>query len=301
MAQGRLPGPDRHELTGLVMDNERPSGKAVQMDNSRSRGFSEASIPQAYERFMLRQIFEPWARELTAHAMLQAGWSVLDVASGLGPVAREAAAAVGPSGRVVASDISEAMLALAGGWPHLDGQASIEFLPGPATAIAAPNDSFDAVLCQHGLQFFADRALAVSEMHRVMLPGGVLVLSTWAAERPLGLFGAMIEMLQELGVAEPFHRAFDPGSYRMATGELTDMLKTAGFRDVNVHTSELKVRWDTAESAASTLFGTPFGPVVAALPGDTQDQARNRLITKLGESAGGVTVLTASNIARAFK
>jgi hypothetical protein len=40
---------------------------------------------------------------------------------------------------------------------------------------------------------------------------------------------------------------------------------------------------------------------VAALPGDTQDQARNRLITKLGESAGGVTVLTASNIARAFK
>ena len=266
------------------------------MDNSRSRGFTAASVPQAYERFMLRQMFEPWARELTAHAVLQAGWSVLDVASGLGPVAREAAAAVGPSGRVVASDVSEAMLALASGWPELDGQASVEFLLGPATAIAAANDSFDAVLCQHGLQFLADPGLAVSEMHRVLLPGGVLVLSTWAAERSLGLFGPMIETLQEL-----FPRAFDPGSYRMATGELTDLLKTAGFRDVNVHTSELKVRWDTAESAASTLFGPPFGPAVATLPGDTQDQARNRLITKLGESGGGVTVLTASNIARAFK
>lgn len=271
------------------------------MDSSRSRGFTQASIPQAYERFMLRQIFEPWARELTAHAGLQAGWSVLDVASGLGPVAREAAAAAGSSGRVVASDISEAMLELAGTWPHLAGKASIEFLLSPATAIAASNDSFDAVLCQHGLQFFPDRALAVSEMQRVMLPGGVLVLSTWAAERPLGLFGAMIETLQELGVGEPFPGAFDTGSYRMAAGELEDLLKTAGFRDINVHTSERKVRWEAAESAANTLFGTPFGPVVAALPGDIQDQARNRLITKLGESAGGVTVLTASNIARAFK
>jgi ubiquinone/menaquinone biosynthesis C-methylase UbiE len=271
------------------------------MDNSRSQGFTASSIPQAYERFMLRQMFEPWAKELTAQAGLQAGWSVLDLASGLGPVAREAAAAVGPSGRVVASDISEAMLALASRWPHLAGQAPVEFLLGPATAIAATNDSFDAVLCQHGLQFFADRALAVSEMHRVMLPGGVLVLSTWAAERPLGLFGAMIETLQELGVAEPFPRAFDPGSYRMAAEDLTDLLKTAGFRDVSVHTSERKVRWDSAVSAANSLFGTPFGPIVAALPGDTQDQARNRLITKLGESASGVTVLTASNIARAFK
>src|SRR5580704_7030812 len=101
------------------------------MDNSRSRGFTAVSVPQAYERFMLRQMFEPWARELTAHAVLQAGWSVLDVATGLGPVAREAAAAVGPSGRVVASDISEAMLALASRWPNLSGQASVEFLLSP--------------------------------------------------------------------------------------------------------------------------------------------------------------------------
>lgn len=270
-------------------------------ENSRSQGFTEASVPEGYERFMLRQLFEPWARELVGHALLQPGWSVLDVASGLGPVAREAAAAVGPSGRVVASDISEPMLALAAAWPQLAGQAPVEFLPCPATAIAAQDDTFDAVLCQQGLQFFPDRALAIEEMRRVTLPGGVLVLSTWAAERPLGLFGAMSETLQELGVAEPFPRAFDPGSYCMAGAELTDLLRTAGFRDVQVHASELKARWDTTESAAGTLLGTPFGPAVSALPGDAQDQVRNRLITKLGESAGGITVLTASNVARAVK
>src|ERR1700722_13736838 len=95
--RGGPKAPDWHELT--AMDNERPSGKAVRMDNSRSRGFTAVSVPQAYERFMLRQMYEPWARELTSHAVLQTGWSVLDVASGLGPVAREAAGGVGPSRR----------------------------------------------------------------------------------------------------------------------------------------------------------------------------------------------------------
>jgi ubiquinone/menaquinone biosynthesis C-methylase UbiE len=271
------------------------------MDSSRSRGFTEASIPEGYERFLLRQLFEPWARELVGQAKLQPGWSVLDVASGLGPVAREAAAAVGPAGRVVASDISEPMLALAAARQGLAGRAPIEFLPCPASAIAARDDSFDAVLCQHGLQFFPDRAMAVREMHRVALPGGVLVLSIWAAERPLGLFGAMSETLQELGVAEPFPQAFDPGSYRMHIAELKELLQTSGCRDVQVHTTELEARWESAETAASTLLGTPFGPVVSALPGDAQDQVRNRLITKLGGSADGVTVPTASNIARAVK
>jgi len=269
------------------------------MDMSRSRGF--ASIPEGYERFMLHQLFEPWARTLVGQAHLQPGWSVLDVASGLGPAAREAAAAVGPAGRVVASDISEPMLALAAARPRPAGSAPIEFIPGPASAIAAPDDIFDAVLCQHGLQFFADRAAAIREMHRVALPDGVVVLSTWAAERPLGLFGPMGETLQELGVAEPYPGAFDPGSYRMSAAELADLLRASGWRGVQVQTIELDASWASAETAASTLLGTPFGPVVAALPGDAQDQVHNRLITKLGGAADGVTVRTVSNIARGVK
>src|ERR1700684_3975599 len=115
------------------------------VNDARSHGFTQVSVPYAYERFMLRQLFEPWARELVPRAALRRGWSVLDVASGLGPVARLAAAAVGSAGRVVASDISEAMLALASRWPNLAGQPSVEFMLRPATAIAAPIDGFDAV------------------------------------------------------------------------------------------------------------------------------------------------------------
>jgi SAM-dependent methyltransferase len=176
-------------------------------EGARSLGFAQVSIPEGYDRFMLRQLFEPWAAELVARAEIGRGHRVLDVASGLGPVARLAAEAAGPGGCVAASDISAAMLALAAARPADPGWAPIEYLECPASAITARDDSFDAVLCQHGLQFFPDRAAAAREMRRVARPGGIVVLSTWAAEHPLGLFGPVNETLREAGLAEPFPRA----------------------------------------------------------------------------------------------
>jgi len=59
--------------------------------------------------------------------------------------------------------------------------------------------------------------------------------------------------------------------------------------------------WPTAEAATSTLLGTPFGPLVSALSADAQHQLRARLAGKLGDSAGGVTVRTVSDVDRGTK
>jgi hypothetical protein len=91
------------------------------------------------------------------------------------------------------------------------------------------------------------------------------------------------------------------GSYCLNVADLADLLQEAGFRDVSVQTAELDAIWPTAEEAASTLLGTPFGPLVAALPADAQQQLRARLASMLGDSAGRVTVRTVSNIARGTK
>jgi SAM-dependent methyltransferase len=250
---------------------------------------------------MLGQLFEPWAAHLITRAGVKPGCSVLDVASGLGPVARLAAEAAGPGGRVVASDISGAMLAVASARPHSSGWAAIEYLQCPASAMAAEDDSFDVVLCQHGLQFFPDRAAAAAEMCRVVRPGGTAVMSTWAAEHPLGLFGPMVEALQETGMTEPFPGAFDVDSYCLNVADLADLLRAAGFGDVVVETVALDAIWPTAEEATSAMLGTPFGPLVSALPADAQQQLRASLASKLGGSADGVTVRTVSNVARGTK
>jgi len=271
------------------------------VDGSRSGSFTQVSVPDGYARFMLGQLFEPWAADLITRASLKPGCRVLDVASGLGPVARLAAEAAGPGGRVVASDISAAMLAAASARPPGPGWAAIQYLQCPASAIAADNDSFDVVLCQQGLQFFSDRAAAVAEMRRVVRPGGTAVISAWAAGRPLGLFGPMIEALQETGVSEPFPGAFDDASYCLGVAELADLLRAAGFGGVDVQTVELDATWPTAEAATSTLLGTPFGPQVSALPAEARQQLRARLASKLGSRAHSITVHTVSNIARGTK
>ena len=271
------------------------------MDRSRSGSFTQVSVPDGYARFMLGPLFEPWAADLIARAGLKPGCCVLDVASGLGPVARLAAQAAGPGGRVVAADISAAMLAAAAARPQGPGRATMEYLECSASAIAADDDSFDVVLCQQGLQFFPDRAAAVAEMRRVARPGGTAVVSTWAAEHPLGLFGPMIEALQETGMTEPFPGAFDSGSYCLSGADLADLLQAAGFGDVDVQTVELDATWQTAEAATSTVLGTPFGPQVSALPAEARQQLRARFARKLGDSAAGVTVRTVSNIARGTK
>jgi SAM-dependent methyltransferase len=273
------------------------------MEDARSESFTSGSQLDNYGRFMLRQLFEPWAAELLARARVRPGDHVLDVASGLAPVARLAAAAAGPGGRVVASDISGPMLAAAAARPVPadPGWAPIEYLECPANAIAAGDDSFDVVLCQQGIQFFGDRAAAVREMRRTARPGGVVVVEVWAAGYPLGLFGPVNETLRAAGLAEPFPRAYETAGYQVSDAELTELFLAAGLRDVSVEAVPLDAVWDSADEVTAALFGTPFGPLVAALPAGQQRQVRDDLARRLGASADGATVRTVSNVARGVK
>ncbi len=272
------------------------------MSDSRSAGFTEVSVPEAYDRFMSRQLFEPWARELIAAAGVQTVGSVLDVATGTGTVARLIAAEVGEAGRVVGADISPAMLGIAAAKAAEPGSACIEYVECSATALAAADASFQLALCQQGLQFFPDRIAAVRELHRVLAPGGVAVASSWAAERPLGLFGPMVDTLSEFGITEPYPRAFDASSYALAVADLRELFESAGFRHVTVQTVELECVWETSHDAVATISGTPYGPLLAALP----DAQRQRMYAALNDRLGGskqgkLTVRTASNIARGVR
>lgn len=272
------------------------------MTGSRSEGFVEVSVPEAYERFMTRQLFAPWAHELVRRAAPLGGISVIDVATGPGTVARLAAAEVGDGGRVVACDVSAAMLAIAAAKPVVPDSARIEYLKCSAAALDAAEGTFRLALCQHGLQFFPDRLAALREIYRVLEKGGVALVSTWAAERPLGLFGPMGDTLRDCGTSEPYPRAFDAGSYVLGALDLVELLEAAGFLQVIVETVELECVWETSDDALATISGTPFAPVVAALPGAEQERIRAVLRQRLGCPAdGSVSLKTASNIAHGVK
>jgi ubiquinone/menaquinone biosynthesis C-methylase UbiE len=152
------------------------------------------SVPENYERYLVLSIFSPWADDLVEMAALQTGQSVLDIACGTGLVARTAARRLGSGGTVVGLDLSAPMLAAARSAAAAEG-VTIEWREGSALKLPLADEAFDVVFCQQGLQFFPDRAAALREMHRVLAPGGKLVLSVWRQIELSPGFRALAESL----------------------------------------------------------------------------------------------------------
>jgi ubiquinone/menaquinone biosynthesis C-methylase UbiE len=78
------------------------------------------------------------------------------------------------------------MLAVARTLPPLSGTA-ITWIEGSAVAMEFPDASFDVILCQQGVQFFPDKTAALREMHRVLVPGGRVLLSVWKTAGPYNI------------------------------------------------------------------------------------------------------------------
>jgi ubiquinone/menaquinone biosynthesis C-methylase UbiE len=131
----------------------------------------------AYDRWTGRwsRLFVP---SVLAAAAVEQGCRVLDVSTGTGEAAQMALRVVGAVGLVIGADISPAML-----WAARARLQELTFLPVVADGQLLPfsDASFDAVVCQLGLQFFPDPTLGLKEFRRVLRKGGraaVCVIST---------------------------------------------------------------------------------------------------------------------------
>src|SRR3954468_24179080 len=147
-----------------------------------------------YEERFVPAMFALLAQLVLATIGMQPGTRVLDVACGSGIVARTAAPLVGSSGQVAGLDANPAMLAVARQAAAADG-LNIEWRVGNAQSLPFADRSFDLVLCQHGLQFFPDRLAALTEMHRVLAPGGRVAIVTWRGLDQHPLFAAFARAL----------------------------------------------------------------------------------------------------------
>lgn len=267
----------------------------------RTSAFTSSSVPEDYERHLAPVLFAPWAEILVDAVGVAAGAEVLDVASGTGVIARLAAARAGSSGRVIASDISGAMLSHAATIPAPTGSAPIEFLEASVMELPFDDDRFDVVLCQQGMPFFTDRPRAAAEMLRVLRPGGKIGLSVWLAKRNLEPFDEYIEALVEADLQPPFPGAFDSETFKMTAEEVEAVLEAAGCASLEVRVVEREVVWPDPQSAALGILGTPFAPLLAELPSDRRDALEADLARRFGSSASGDAVrrTTVAVIARA--
>jgi demethylmenaquinone methyltransferase/2-methoxy-6-polyprenyl-1,4-benzoquinol methylase len=110
------------------------------------------------------------------------GDAVVDVASGTGKLAALLADRVGPFGRVVAVDLSPAMVER--GREATRDIVQLEFVVADALALPFEDRRFDAATVAFGLRAMSDRARALAELARVVRPGGRVVCLESTTPRP---------------------------------------------------------------------------------------------------------------------
>ncbi|TDQ12970.1 class I SAM-dependent methyltransferase [Phyllobacterium brassicacearum] len=166
-------------------------------------------------------------------AVIAAGHRVLDVATGTGAAARAAAELVGPTGEIVAGDISSTMLKVARRNPE---NSAIKFQLLDGHALPFPDSRFDRVICQLGLAFFEDPARGLAEFRRVLAPGGRTAITVNSTpERSLFTRICTVIGKHVPAKAEQLNRY---ASIRTAE-RLSALLHGAGFTEVMVR-SELR-------------------------------------------------------------
>lgn len=220
--------------------------------------------PEAYERHLVPVLFAPWAVFLVAQAALQPGERVLDAACGTGIVARLAAPLVGETGHITGCDLNPGMLAVARALPPGSG-APMTWQEGNLEALPFANGAFDVVLCQQGLQFCPNRAVAVGELRRVLRPGGRLLLNV-ARDLPYAPYmRAVVQAVTQHVHAEAGRRMSAPCTLGNRE-ELRALLHTAGFREVRIELHILPMRIMSLERFLSGQFAaSPIANDIAAL------------------------------------
>ncbi len=184
---------------------------------------------EGYGHIRYFPIFGTWLVEM---ARISPGAKVLDVACGRGAVLWPAAEKVGPNGRIVGIDLSEGMVQEVNAEIQKRGLKNAEAHAMDAEHLEFPDNSFDQVLCGFSLQFFPHLAQALLEFHRVLKPGGRVVVSTWGDE------DSRWSWWEEL--RSNYQAVVKLGSQSLdKPNEIEQWFDQAGFADIDIFTKDM--------------------------------------------------------------
>jgi SAM-dependent methyltransferase len=214
----------------------------------------------AYYDECWREQLRPAQEALLELARLAPGESVLDVACGTGMVTLPAAAAVGPHGRVLATDISGQMVDETARRAGERGLAHVETLRCDAEALStalAPGAVFDLALCALGLMYVPSPPDAMAEMVVALRPGGRVVTAVWGERRNCGWASIfpIVDARVESDVCPLFFALGGPGS-------LAGLAERAGLVDIVERRISSELVYPDEQSALAAAF--LGGPVALA-------------------------------------
>jgi SAM-dependent methyltransferase len=211
--------------------------------------------------------FRPAHRRIVALAQIGPGMRVVDLATGTGGVAREAAAA---GAQVTGIDVSPGMLDIA----RDSSPAGITYVLAEAGTLPFPDQTFDVATCGFGLSHMPHADQVLSEVRRVLKPNSTLLASCWGRERFNPSRDAVQATLERyLPVwTDPFGHIMNEELWANPDGGLRN-LRDAGFNPVEVVTERLS---GTFADAAHALGRAIAGPTRGAMADAITEAERGR-------------------------
>jgi ubiquinone/menaquinone biosynthesis C-methylase UbiE len=167
-------------------------------------------------------------------AEISNGQQVLDIAAGAGEPSITTAKKVGPSGRVLATDISSNILDFAKQMAQEAGVNNIETKVMDGENLTVEDATFDAVISRVGLIYFPDQQKALKEMLRVLKPGGKVAAIVYSTPEKNLFFSVPVAIIRNRAKL-PAPLAGQPGPFSLGgSGVIEKAFSQAGFENVRV-------------------------------------------------------------------
>jgi ubiquinone/menaquinone biosynthesis C-methylase UbiE len=202
-----------------------------------------ASVADGWHRrdALLARGAAPVTERMLDMAGIRTGHHVLDIASGVGEPSLTAAKRVGASGRVVGTDLTDAMLDYARHKAELQGVTNIEYHCVDGETLDFPASTFDAVTCRWGLMFMPEPTACLELVHGVMKDNARLAVACWTAPDQNPFVSLLMQVLAN-HMELPRPPPGTPGIFALADPQrLQQVIESAGFRNVVLESVEIDV------------------------------------------------------------
>ncbi|HLZ29382.1 MAG TPA: class I SAM-dependent methyltransferase [Chloroflexota bacterium] len=216
---------------------------AAQVTTEPARTWGSAAAAEVWRQGAARR-----ARTLGAvtERMLDAagvrpGLHVLDVAAGTGDQSVLAAQRIGPTGSLLATDISASMLAAAAETLRAAGLNNVTTQVADASALELEDERFDAAICRFGLMFVPDLHQALVRVRRALKTGGSFAALVWSTEARNPYIGLQIGAVRDMGRMPSPPPTLAMTVSLSAPGTLERAFRDAGFVSSSVSVSPLPV------------------------------------------------------------
>jgi ubiquinone/menaquinone biosynthesis C-methylase UbiE len=165
-------------------------------------------------------------------AAVNKGSHVLDVAAGAGEQSVTAAKKVGPTGRVLVTDISPNLLEFAKQMAKAAGLNNVETEVMDGENLTLADNIFDAVISRVGLIYFPDQQKALKEMLRVLKPGGKVAAIVYSTPERNRFFSVPVSIIRNRAKLSP-PLPGQPGPFSLGSdGVIEKAFTQAGFKNV---------------------------------------------------------------------